>query len=143
MKYENEKKETKNNGFTLIEVLVSLILIALTLVSAARIISFALDAYRKSVIRFTMVQEMENCRNELLAKPFDSIDLADGEYTKQDGKIILNWHIESLSPEIKRVRLSVSYKVHKKKIYFYIVPDREVLKSFIHHVFSHIYLVEN
>lgn len=120
MKYEKGKHERKSHGFTLIEVMVSLLLISLTLVSVARTIAFALNECRKSVIRFTMVQEMGNLKNRLLAKPFDSIDLVDGEYAKQNGKIILRWHIESPLPELKRVKLSVSYKVHKMKIYFYI-----------------------
>lgn len=119
MKSEKQKNETKNNGFTLVEVLVALLLISLTLVSAAGTIIFALAEYRESVTRFTLVQKMENCRNELLAKSFDSSGLADGEYARQDEKITLNWHIESLSPELKRIRLSASYKVYKQKIYFY------------------------
>ena len=119
MKQEREKKETKNKGFTLMEVLVSLLLVTLAVLSIARIIVFALDAHRRSVVGFTMVQEIENYKNSFLAKPYESSDLADGSYSKKNGKFELTWNIESLSATLKRINLSISYKVYNKKIYFY------------------------
>lgn len=119
MKYERKIRVKRDSGFTLIEVLISLLLVSLALVSITNIIGFALDGYRKSVIRFRMVEEIENCKNRLIAKSFDSIDLSAGSYGKKEGEIKITWNIKDLSPTLKRFSLSSSYKVYNRRIYFY------------------------
>ena len=119
MKHDIKKKDKKSKGFSLIEVLFSLLIVSLALISIGRCITYSLAEQRKSVIRFTMVQEMENCINSLLAKDFASLDLSDGNYEKVEREIAFTWKIESLSTTLKRVKLSVSYNVYKKKVYFY------------------------
>jgi Tfp pilus assembly protein PilV len=119
MKHKIEKKEMKSKGFSFIEVLFSLLLVSLVLISLVRLITFSLDEYRKSAKRYNMMQKMENCTNRLMAKDFDSTDLGEGDYQKNEEKIELTWKIESLSPTLKKIRLAVSYKIYKKKIYFY------------------------
>ena len=119
MKHELKKKVKKNDGFSLVEVLVSLLIVSLTMTAIGRCITYSLTEYRKSVTRFYMVQEMENCRNSLLAKDFDSLDTGNGKYEKNGGRITLTWKVESLSSTLKRVKLSVSYGVLKRNIYFY------------------------
>lgn len=119
MKHEIRKKVKKSEGFSLIEVLISLLIVSLAMISIVRCMTYSLAEYRKSVIRFNMVQEMENCRNRLLAKDFDSFDLGDGKYEKNGGRTALTWKIESLSTTLKRIKLSVSYNVYRRNIYFY------------------------
>ena len=119
MKHEIKKKIEKNDGFSLIEVLISLLLVSLTMISIVRCITYSLTEYRKSVTRFHMVQEMENCRNSLLAKDFDLLDTGTGTYETTGGRIALTWKVENLSSTLKRVEISVSYGVFKRNIYFY------------------------
>lgn len=126
MKYEIVKKETKDNGFTLIEVLISLLLVAAAIIATARIITFAFEEYRAAFTRYRMVQTIENFKNTLMTKPFDSSDLAYGSYSKNEDKFDLTWNIADLSQTLKKIKLSISYRggnisyrVGNKKVYFY------------------------
>ncbi len=126
MKYEIMKKETKANGFTLIEVLISLLLVSVAIIATARIITFAFEEYRAAVARYRLVQTIGNFENTLMTKPFDSNDLADGSYAKNEDKFDLAWNISGLSPTFKKIKLTVShrggnisYRVGKKTVYFY------------------------
>ncbi|MCK4766476.1 MAG: prepilin-type N-terminal cleavage/methylation domain-containing protein [Candidatus Aminicenantes bacterium] len=121
MKHEEDLEIVlaSKKGFTLIEVLISLMLVALALISTARTIIFAMEEYRKSVLRFSMMQALQDHKDTLTGKPFDSGDLAAGSYEKKEGKFELTWVIQSLSADLKKIGLSISYSIFSKKIYFY------------------------
>ncbi len=118
----NEEK-----GFTIIETLFSLLLVALAVLLLTRAVVTAIDTYKKSRIRFIMSQEIESCKNKLLSTSFDSLQLQDGNYSKKENIFAFNWEIKSITPTIKAIKLSVSFSVslkHRAKgftrqVYFY------------------------
>jgi Tfp pilus assembly protein PilV len=113
------KKPEKDSGFTIIETLFSLLLISLALVSISQMITAAIDAQRKSTIRFNMQQKIEYCRNQLVSKSFAAAELEEGSYSTAENPLKINWDIKNISPTLKLIHLSVSYKKITKKAYFY------------------------
>jgi len=108
-----------NKGFTLIETLVSLLLIAMAILLIAKVIVCAFDGLKKSRIRLNVSQEMESCKNQLLSKSFDCNELKAGSYSKKENHIKKNWEIKSITPTLKIIHLSISYKGLTKRVYFY------------------------
>ena len=120
---KNHKQSVKpatNKGFTIIETFFSILLILLALVFTAKMMECAFDAQRKSKVRFNMSQLSEIYKNRLLSKPFEAGALKEGRYTKQDGPFKMNWDIDDVSPHLKTVRFSISYKQLTKQSFFYI-----------------------
>ena len=109
----------KAKGFTLIETLVSLVLIALAILLIAKVIVCAFDGHKKSRIRLNVSQELEFCKNQLLSKSFDSDELKVGSYSKKENHIKKNWQIKSITPTLKIIHLVISYKGLTKRVYFY------------------------
>lgn len=111
------------NGFTLIETLVSLLLIALAILLISEVIVCAIDGHKKSQIRFKIGQEIESCKNRLLAKSFDSVELKDGSYSKEENHCTMTWDIKSITPTLKMIHLSVEFEYRfkglTKREYFY------------------------
>jgi Tfp pilus assembly protein PilV len=128
------KKSGKDHGFTIIETLFSLLLISLALMSIAQMITDAIDAQRKSNLRFMMQQKIENYQNQLVSKSFAAVELEEGSYSNEEFPLKINWEIKNISPTLKLILLSVSYKKITKKAYFYISKyiknnePKEVLK---------------
>jgi len=114
------KKPGKDSGFTIIETLFSLLLISLALVSVAQVITTAINAQKVSNLHFMMQQKIEYCRNQLVSKPFAAIELEEGSYSIKEYPLEINWNIKDISPTLKLIHLSVSYKKITKKAYFYI-----------------------
>ena len=114
------KKPVKDSGFTIIETLFSLLLISLALMSISQMITAAIDAQKKSSLRFNMQQKIEICRNQLLSKSFADPELEEGSYSSTDPPLKIKWDIQNISPTLKSIHLSVSYKKITKKAYFYI-----------------------
>ena len=114
------KKPENDSGFTIIETLFSLLLISLALMSICQMITAAIDAQKKSNIRFNMQQKMEYCRNQLVSKSFAATELEEGSYSSEENPLKINWDIKNISPTLKLIHLSVSYKRITKKAYFYI-----------------------
>ena len=115
---KNRERE-KENGFTLIEILVSLLLVTLAVIFISETLIAGIEIQRKSGIRFHLLQEMENCKNELNAKPFDSLELKQGSYAKKVDPGNLSWDITDISPTLKIIRLFISSKGAAKRSYFY------------------------
>jgi type II secretory pathway pseudopilin PulG len=113
------KKPEKNSGFTIIETLFSLLLISLALMSIAQMITTAIDAQKKSKIRFNMQQKIEYCRTQLVSKTFAAAELEEGSYSILGNPLKINWDIKNISPTLKLIHLSVLYKKITKKVYFY------------------------
>jgi Tfp pilus assembly protein PilV len=113
------KKPEKDSGFTIIETLFSLLLISLALMSISQMITAAIGAQKKSSLRFNMQQKIEYCRNQLLSKSFAAAELEEGSYSTAENPLKINWDIKDISPTLKFIHLSVSYKKITKKAYFY------------------------
>ena len=114
------KKPVKDSGFTIIETLFSLLLISLALMSIAQMITAAIDAKKKSALRFMMQQKIEYCRNQLVSKSFAAVELEEGGYSTVENPLKINWDIKNISPTLKLIHLYVSYKKITKEAYFYI-----------------------
>ena len=113
------KKLEKDKGFTIIETLFSLLLISLAVVCLYQMITFAIDAQKKSAIRFNMQQKIESCRSQLVSKSFDNDELEEGSYSTTEIPLKIKWDITNISSTLKLIQLSVTYKQVTKKVYFY------------------------
>lgn len=112
-------RRQRHGGFTLVEIIVSWLLVLLALLFVCRIIVFAFDGLKKSRIRLQMSQKLESSRDRLLSKPFNSPDLAEGHTVSEDGLFKIDREITGLSPTLKRIRFSVSYKILTSRLIFY------------------------
>ncbi len=113
------RKMMKEKGFTLVETLFSLLLILLAILLMTRVIICAVDGLKKSRIRFNTIQEIESRKNRLLSTPFDSVELEDGSYSKEENHFKMKWIIKSITPTLKVIDLWVSYRGLTKRAYFY------------------------
>ena len=108
----------KKNGFTLIEVLISLFIVVLAILLISKTIISSIYVYQDSLQRFNLLNIYTNCKNELISKPFDSEDLKAGEYSLRKGLINLQWKITNFSSVLKKIELKVWDKKRSKKGYF-------------------------
>jgi prepilin-type N-terminal cleavage/methylation domain-containing protein len=124
---ENRIRERENEqpgrGFTIIETLIALLLIALALVLVSNIIVSAVGVYKKSHLRLQAEQEIGSCKNRLLSGPFDSVELQEGHYLKEDSLFKMKWDIKSITPTLKLINIAITYKYNyyrlTRKTYFY------------------------
>ncbi|MCU0286796.1 MAG: hypothetical protein MUF15_10400 [Acidobacteria bacterium] len=116
MKLEHLKNEM---GFTLVEVMVSWLLVLLALLFVGDIIIFCINGTGMSRVRMEIAQKLEACKTELSAKPFDAVELADGFSSVVEAPFKINRHIETLNPTLKKITVSITYKTLRKQIYFY------------------------
>lgn len=118
-----QRKQFKVNGFTILETLIALLITALALLLVSNIIVSAIGVYKRSYIHMQITQKIEFCKNQLQSKPFDAGELQDGHYSKEDHLFILKLDINSITPTLKIIYISVIYKYKyyriTKKSYFY------------------------
>lgn len=114
-----EKNGQGAEGFTLIEVLVSLVIILMAVIFISRVIMYSLDGLRKSAIRLEMTQTLESQANRLMPLPFYAPDLDSGAAVFKEGEFFIRRQVNHLSPTLKRVDLAVSYDVLTLRFYFY------------------------
>ncbi|MCX6579882.1 MAG: hypothetical protein NT166_06820 [Candidatus Aminicenantes bacterium] len=113
------KQLKKEGGFTLIEVIVSWVLVLLALLFVGDIIIYSINGTGMSRTRLEMSQKLESCKSELAGKPFNSVELEDGSFSTVEGPFKITRHIVSLSSTLKKITLAVTYKTLCKQIYFY------------------------
>ena len=108
-------------GFTIVETLCSLLLAALAVLLLAQTMVSAMDTDKQSALRFNMLQTMEYYKNQLVSKPFDDPQLTAGNYSDEDKDkhFKMKWVISDISPTLKAVDFSISYKSLGKRSYFY------------------------
>ncbi len=112
-------KRFNERGFTLIEALVSWVLVLLALLFLGDIIIFSINGTGMSRTRLEMSQKLESCKNQLLAQSFASAELQDGSFSFVDGPFKISRQISSLNSSLKKIILSITYKTLSKQIYFY------------------------
>ena len=118
-KIKKMKQQEKEKGFTLVELLVSLMLILVALLFILNIIVFSIDGSKKSTIRLQVSQKLESCKNLLLSKPFDSEGLKDGHSSIDEAPFKTYQDIICISPTLKRIKISIFYKSLSRQIFFY------------------------
>jgi prepilin-type N-terminal cleavage/methylation domain-containing protein len=109
------------NGFTLIEVSVSLLLILLAALMGARVMVTAIDSYKKSRIGFTLIQRCQSLKQELMSRSFSSDQWQEGAFLKEEGGFRYRWEIKRISDSLKFAELSVKDKINGmgRQTYFY------------------------
>lgn len=113
------KTNREEKGFTLVEVLFSFLLLLIAILFMTNIIIYSLEGNKKSRIRLEVSQKLVYCKNQLLSKSFDSEELKDGHTSIDEPLFRIDWNINSISPTLKKIKLSILYKTLKKQIYFY------------------------
>ncbi len=109
----------KENGFTLLEVIISLIVITIGVISLSRVIIFSLHFTKNCQKRFTLTQNYLNQQNTLLAKSFDAEELAQGSHSMPQKELKISWQVTKISDTLKKIELKVADKNIRKKGYFY------------------------
>ncbi|MCP4221700.1 MAG: hypothetical protein GY765_44165 [bacterium] len=108
----------KESGFTLIESVVSMTLILLALFFISRVIVFSVRGNHKSEMRLRISQAIEACKNRFMSVPFDSIAtpaICADDYPGLN----IRRQIITISPSLKRVKLSVGFEQLTRHVYFY------------------------
>jgi Tfp pilus assembly protein PilV len=119
MKCNDAELRQGQRGFTLVEIIVSWMLVLLSLLFICRVVVFAFDSFKKSRIRLHMSQKLESAKDLLLSKPFHSSDLEEGYTAVEEGLFKIDRKITDLSATLKRIRLSISYKTLTRQLIFY------------------------
>jgi len=96
-----------NKGFTLIEMLLSLSLVMLAVLSSTRIMVSALAWTRQAQARFRLVEKLDHYKNYLSSLPMAATELVPGTHDRRDGELLAQWQVETDGAYLKRVRLAV------------------------------------
>jgi prepilin-type N-terminal cleavage/methylation domain-containing protein len=118
-------RKTKN-GFTLIEILVSLSLILLSALMGARVMASAIGSYKKSRAGFSLLQKTESFKHQLLSQPFDSEDWQNGSFQKQEVGFGFEWKIKPISSSLKIAELSIKDKANQFARYTYFYKSKYI-----------------
>jgi len=106
-------------GFTLIETLISLFLVLIGVLFIGKTIIFSLDINKKSFIRLKLWQTYESQIHTLLSKPYDSKNLLPGNYSSQKDLFKIKWEVSPVSPTLKKINISITYKHFTRKGFLY------------------------
>jgi len=109
----------KENGFTLIEVIVSFIVITLGVIALSRVTIFSLHFTKNCQNRFLLTQSFLNWQNTLLAKSFEAEELTSGLHSLAQNGLKISWQVTEISATLKKIELKVADHNIQKKGYFY------------------------
>ncbi len=96
-------------GFTIIEAIVSLLLVFLALLIMTRITAAAIEAYRKTRAGFYLLQQMEAYKDCMQGKPFDSTDWLEGATIKTITPFKIELEVQRIGPGLKIARLTFAH----------------------------------
>jgi len=114
-----EKTKPIKNGFSLIELLISLLLITITFLSLCKIIFFSLEEIKVSSLKLRLENSCKNEKNQLLSLNFNSKRLNCVETTFIRNNIIFNLKIRDIGNSLKEILLTAKYKgYHFKQRFF-------------------------
>ena len=117
-KYQRKwgRKADPPRGFTLSEMLVSLVLVFIGALFILRVLIFSLDYCRKSRLRLDVQQKLQSESHWLMSRPYGADVLSRGKYSKEDDVFRITWNVSQAGPEIKRIELTVQSGHHSGKI---------------------------
>lgn len=95
-------------GFTLVETMVSLALLAFVILAGTRLLGAALVQTRGAAVRFRLAEIFDDQRNRLSSLAWEAADLAVGCHSRRDREARIAWRVEQADPALKRVRLQAA-----------------------------------
>ncbi|MBN2346865.1 MAG: prepilin-type N-terminal cleavage/methylation domain-containing protein [Candidatus Aminicenantes bacterium] len=98
-----------NNGFTLMETLVSMVLLLVAVLFSSRIIVSILGQTKQAGLRFRLVEQLDFYKNYLSSLGWEAPELTLGPHEKQEREFRIAWRVEAAGPFLKRIRLAVSW----------------------------------
>ncbi len=120
---------SKNSGFTLIETLISLILISFSTIFILKCSIISLNGIKNSNLRFKIGQLLENKKNLFLGEQFESPLLSAGKRTESLKGIFIRIKIDDVTPSLKKIILEGSGNNFKTALVFY---RSEIVKEAIY-----------
>ena len=113
--------ESKINeiGFTLVEVMFSLLLVSLAMLFLMKVTVQVFHLNRQSTIRFYMNHRLTAKKNQLMSKPFDSSSLVSGKYKEAAKGYELNWVIVDIDSTLKKITVSLRWEKQILKVFLY------------------------
>lgn len=127
------KGQTNNQGFTLVEFLVSLTLVTFLLTGTVQLTIYSLLVKRNAELNFKIAEHASSLFEHFKSLPYESEELKEGlvaETIKEEGSFetfIRKWKIAEISPHLKEIELEVtSEKYSQKKIRLVLYISREL-----------------
>jgi prepilin-type N-terminal cleavage/methylation domain-containing protein len=114
-RFSRRRRVHETSGFSLIEVMIAMTIIAVGLLIAAQTIPLALMATAQGGVRTNAVQVAQQRLEDLRAQDYYSGALTAGVYSATDGNYNLSWSIQDSVPvpRSKRVELTASWQNSK------------------------------
>jgi Tfp pilus assembly protein PilV len=109
----------RNAGYTMIETLISSVIILAALIFLLKIIIYSLHWQKQAYYRFHLEQTHQSLIQQLLATPFSSKELQEGQYSKKKDIFTLRWQIFHLDPGLKKITLKTSCRGIKRQSHIY------------------------
>ena len=109
----------KNRGFTLIEILISMLLITISTLFLLKCMMVSLNGVKNSNLRFMAGQILENKKNSLLGMASGSPLLCEGERVEKVDDIKIRIKITNISEFLKKIILVASGKGYRSVSVFY------------------------
>ena len=110
MYYMNIKLSASRSGFTLAEVLVAMLILAIGMTSIVSALRFALRTSAVSDETATALAEARQEMEELYGKGFADPALSDGTHTLARADYTASYLVSTPSPTLKQVRMTVSHR---------------------------------
>ncbi len=114
----NSGGKMNNKGFTLIETMVSVLLIMIAVLYVTSVIIHSLRYSKKNKDIFYIHQKADNIKNQLLSNQFNSIELSEGETKREEDGYEIFCKIVNKSESLKEISLIIKKMGLNKKYYF-------------------------
>ncbi len=111
--------ETQKSGFTIIETLISIMLISLSTLLLMKCMIVALHGVKNSNLRFEVNLALENKKNLFLGKTFISPLFSEGTTAEWEGDVMIRTSIVNITDNLKKIILKGSRKNFNAVLIFY------------------------
>ena len=110
----------RRDGFTLVEVLVSMILISFASIFMMKCMITSLNSVKNSNIRFRVSRAIEIKKNYLMGKKFNSPELSGGSREENSDQVPMRINIKDLMRGLKILTLTGTLGKYRKVSVFHI-----------------------